>query len=277
MSANHSPSPQFPDLQGRVILVTGASSGIGAATARLLGAQGVRLVLAARRLAHCETLLDTIRAAGGEGLALAADVTHEDDMRHVVATALARYGRLDGAFNNAGVLGQGGPVETLDDSVYQTVFDTNVRAAFHALRHQVPALRSSGGGSIVFTASMAGTVGFAQASVYAASKHAVIGLVRSAALELGREGIRVHALCPGVVDTPMSDLGFGGREAKRRFVQSTPAERWGTPEEIAPTAAFLLSGASSFVMASRCWWTAHTQPPDASGKAPGSTTPGTGG
>ncbi len=237
----------YPDLAGRVVLVTGASSGIGAATARLLGRQGARVVLAARRADACEQLLGDIRQAGGEGLVVAGDICLEADVQRMVAQAVATYGRLDGAFNNAGALGAGGPVESLSDADYQHTFDTNVRAAFHCLRHQVPALRAAGGGSLVFNASMAGTVGFAQAALYAASKHAVIGLVRSAALELGREGIRVNALCPGVVDTPMSDIGFGGLQGKRDFVATTPAGRWGEVEEIAAAAAFLLSQASSFV------------------------------
>ncbi|MBS0429863.1 MAG: glucose 1-dehydrogenase [Proteobacteria bacterium] len=244
----HSSSPvRFADLKERVILVTGASSGIGAATARLLGAQGARVLLAARRVAACEALLDEIRSAGGEGLAMAADVARDEDMHGLVEAALTRWGRLDGAFNNAGVLGRGGPVAATADTDYDEVFDVNVRAAFHALRHQVPALRRGGGGALVFTASMAATVGFAQAAVYTASKHAVLGLVRSAALELGGEGIRVNALCPGVVDTAMSDVGFGSPAGRDAFVARTPAGRAGAPEEIAPAAAYLLSQASSFV------------------------------
>lgn len=238
---------RYPDLAGRVLLITGASSGIGAATARLLGQQGARVVLAARRAELCEELLADIRQAGSEGLVVPGDVGIETDVQRMVAQAIAAYGRLDGAFNNAGTLGACGPVESLGDTDYQHTFDTNVRAAFNCLRHQVPALRAAGGGSLVFTASMAGTVGFAQAALYAASKHAVVGLVRSAALELGREGIRVNALCPGVVDTPMSDIGFGSLQGKRDFVATTPAGRWGEVEEIAAAAAFLLSQASSFV------------------------------
>lgn len=245
--ASPPPAVRFADLKDRVILVTGASSGIGAAAARLLGAQGARVLLAARRLPACEAVLADIRAAGGDGLALAADVARAEDMRGLVDAAMARWGRLDGAFNNAGVLGRGGPVEAVDDAVYDEVFDVNVRAAFHALRHQVPALRRSGGGALVFTASMAATVGFAQAAAYAASKHAVLGLVRSAALELGPEGIRVNALCPGVVATPMSDAGFGSPAGRDAFVATTPAGRAGTPEEMAPAVAYLLSHAASFV------------------------------
>ncbi|KAF1042501.1 SDR family NAD(P)-dependent oxidoreductase [Xylophilus sp.] len=247
LPSNTDSAPRFPDLRGKVVLVTGASSGIGAAAARLLGAQGARVALCARRADALDAVLADVRAAGGEGIAVPGDAARDDAARALVAAALGRWGRIDGAFNNAGTLGRGGPVEAQGDADYDAVFDVNVRAAVHALRHQVPALRAGGGGSLVFTASMAGTVGFAQAALYSASKHAVVGLVRSAALELGREGIRVNALCPGVVATPMSDAGFGSPEGRNRYVAATPAGRAGTPAEIAAVAAFLLSGASDFV------------------------------
>lgn len=252
MPKHSAPTPppstvRYPDLDGQVIIVTGASSGIGAETARLLAQQGARVVLAARREAACEALLAEIRSVGGDGLVVRTDITLEADVERLVASTLRTFGRLDGAFNNAGVLGTGGPVETLGDAAYQHVFDVNVRAAFHCLRHQLLALRAFGKGSLVFNASMAGTVGFAQAAIYAASKHAVIGMVRSAALEVGRLGLRVNAVCPGVVDTPMSDDGFGGTANKQTFVAATPAGRWAAPKEIAQAVCFLLSGASSFV------------------------------
>ncbi len=240
-------SASYPDLAGRVFIVTGASSGIGAATARQLATQGAKVVLAARRHAACESVLQAIQATSGHGLVVATDICQEADVKHLVTTTLATFGRLDGAFNNAGSLGTGGPVDSVDDQAYQHVFDTNVRAAFHCLRHQVPALRAGGGGSLVFNASMAGVVGFAQVALYAASKHAVIGLVKSAALELAGDAIRVNAVCPGVVDTPMSDAGFGGADGRDAFVATTPAGRSGTVDEIANAVCFLLSQSSSFV------------------------------
>ncbi|WP_377007070.1 SDR family NAD(P)-dependent oxidoreductase [Azospirillum griseum] len=239
---------RYPDLAGKVFIITGASSGIGAATARQLAAQGARVALAARRADACAALLDDIRAAGGEGLVVPTDVAQDAEVARLVAATLDAFGRLDGAFNNAGALGTAGPADRMGDDVYDAIFDVNVRGAFHCLRHQVPAIRASaGGGSIVFNASMAGVVGFANVAAYTASKHALVGLTRSAALELGADGIRVNAVCPGFVDTAMSDQLFATRDDKMAFVTDSPAGRWGSPDEIAAMTCFLLSDVSSFV------------------------------
>lgn len=238
---------RYPDLAGKVFIVTGASSGIGAATARLLAAQGARVALAARRADACAALLADIQTTGGEGMVVATDVAQDGDVARLVAATLDAFGRLDGAFNNAGALGAAGPVDQMGDDVYDAIFDVNVRGAFHCLRHQVPAIRASGGGALVFNASMAGVVGFANVAAYTASKHAVVGLTRSAALELAKDGIRVNAVCPGFVDTAMSDQLFATREDKLAYVADSPAGRWGTPDEIAAMTCFLLSDASSFV------------------------------
>lgn len=239
--------PSFPDLAGKVILITGASSGIGAATALALGRAGSRVVLAARRLAASEELAQRIVVAGGEALAVRADVTVEADIVAAVAVAVERFGRLDGAFNNAGVLGPLGPLHEQDNVAYEEIINTNVRALFWSLKYEIAALMASGGGAIVNTASIAGEVGFAGAAVYAASKHAVLGLTRSAALEYYRQGIRINAVSPGVIATPMSDAGFGGSAGRDAFVDTTPGGRAGTPEEVAQAVLYLLSDAASFV------------------------------
>lgn len=247
MSA-HAPSfPSFPDLAGKVILITGASSGIGAATALALGRAGCRVVLAARRLAASEELAQLIVAAGGEAIAVRADVTVEGDIAAAVAAAIGRFGRLDGAFNNAGVLDALGPLHEQDNISFDVIVNTNVRALFWSLKHEIPALLAGGGGAIVNTASIAGEIGFAGAALYSASKHAVLGLTRSAALEYYGQGIRINAVSPGVIVTPMSDAGFGGSAGRDAFVEGTPGGRAGTPEEVVPAVLYLLSDAASFV------------------------------
>jgi len=228
-------------------LITGASSGIGDAVALALGRAGSRVVLAARRLATSQELAQRIVAAGGEAIAVRADVTVEADIAGAVAAAVGRFGRLDGAFNNAGVLAALGPLHEQDNVSFETIANTNVRAVFWSLKYEIPALLAGGGGAIVNAASMAGEIGFAGAALYAASKHAVLGLTRSAALEYYGQGIRINAVSPGVIVTPMSDVGFGGLAGRDAFVEGTPAGRASTPEEVVPAVLYLLSDAASFV------------------------------
>lgn len=185
--------------------------------------------------------------AGGEALAVRADVTVEADIVAAVAVAVERFGRLDGAFNNASVLGPLGTLHEQDNVAYEEIINTNVRALFWSLKYEIAALMASGGGAIVNTASIAGEVGFAGAAVYAASKHAVLGLTRSAALEYYRQGIRINAVSPGVIATPMSDAGFGGSAGRDAFVDTTSGGRAGTPEEVAQAVLYLLCDSASFV------------------------------
>lgn len=240
-------SPLLADLAGKSILVTGASSGIGAATARALGRAGARLTLVARRAGLLETLAADIRAAGGQAWAYPADITVEAEHARMVASAVERFGRLDGAFNNAGVLGRSGPLHTLSTADFTEVMLANVQAMFWALQAQIPVLRANGGGAIVNTASVVAQVGFANCAVYTASKHAVLGLTRSAALENFAHGIRINAVNPGPIVTPMAEEGFGGRDAMHAALQATPAGRPGQPEEVAGLVLFLLSAAAGYI------------------------------
>lgn len=238
----------FPgSLAGKSILVTGASSGIGAATALALGRAGARVGLAARRTAACEALAQAIEAAGGEALVLPTDVTREADVKAAVAAMVARFGRLDGAFNNAGALGRSAPLFEVTQEDLEAVFQANVHGVFWSMKHQIPALLASGGGAIVNNASIVAAIGVPQLSAYTASKHAVLGLTRAAALEYFQQGIRINAVCPGVIETPMSEAAFGDPATRQQAVQSFPAGRMGQPEEVAATVCFLLSDAASFV------------------------------
>ncbi|KQZ57452.1 MULTISPECIES: glucose 1-dehydrogenase [unclassified Lysobacter] len=233
-------------LRDKVVLVTGASSGIGAATARAFAREGAIVLAAARRAAEGEAVAESIRAEGGRARFLQADVTREDDIRRLVETAVADYGRLDVAFNNAGTDGRFAPFVEQDDANYEYVMNTNVRSVFWSMKHQIAAMLRSGGGAIVNNASMGALIGFQNAAVYIASKHAVMGLTKTAALEYFPRGIRVNAVLPGIIDTPFQDRVWGDEAAKQAFANATVAGRSGTAEEVAGAALFLASGQASF-------------------------------
>lgn len=236
-----------PSLAGKTYFVSGASSGMGAATARLLGQLGANVVLAARREAACHDVAHQVTLAGGRALALRMDVTQEQDIQGAVAAAIAHFGRLDGAFNNAGVLGQGKPLFELTTEEFDAVMRTNVMGVFFSLKHQIAAMLKTGGGSIVNNASVVGSIAFPGLAHYTASKHAVLGLTKTAALEVFKQGIRVNAVSPGPIETPMSLAGFGSAEALQAMMAQSPSGRAGQADEVARPVAFLLSDASSFI------------------------------
>lgn len=235
------------DLAGKTYLVTGASSGIGAATALALGRAGAHVVLAARREEACETLAKEITATGGKALVVRMDVSVEADVRHAVAATVAHFGRLDGAFNNAGLLGLAAPLHKTTSADFDAVMRTNVMGVFWSMKYQIEAMLKTDGGAIVNTASIGAQLGFANLSPYVASKHGVMGLTRTAALEYFKQGIRVNAVCPGPIATPMADIGFGGRDNLHAVMATTPVGRAGLAEEIAGPVLFLLSNAASYI------------------------------
>jgi NAD(P)-dependent dehydrogenase (short-subunit alcohol dehydrogenase family) len=235
-------------LANKVAIITGASSGIGHATALLFAQQGAHVVVTARRQRELNELVNAITAAGGVAIAVAGDVCDEAFATELVAVAEREYGGLDIAFNNAATMGELAPVTDMSTDNWRLVFETNVTSAFLAARHQLPAMRRRGGGSLIFTSSFVGhTAGFPGLAAYGASKAALVGLTQALAVENGAQGIRVNALLPGATDTPMG-RSFARTTEIRDFIRNLYAlKRIAAPEEMASAALFLASSASSFV------------------------------
>ena len=235
-------------LNDKVAIVTGASSGIGRAAARLFADEGARVVATARREAELGELVAEIESAGGWALARAGDVRDEAFAETLVATALAEYGGLDIAFNNAGTLGEMGPVAEVSLAGWHDTLETNLTSAFLGAKYQVPAMIARGGGSLIFTSTFVGhTAGMPGMAAYAASKAGLIGLTQVLAAEFGAQGVRVNAILPGGTDTAMG-RSVADTPESRAFVAGLHAlKRIAAPEEIARSALHLASDASSFV------------------------------
>jgi NAD(P)-dependent dehydrogenase (short-subunit alcohol dehydrogenase family) len=234
-------------LSDKIAIVTGASSGIGRAAAKLFAAEGAKLVVAARRRQELDTLAAEIAKLGGEVSVCAGDVKDEALHVHLVQTALRDFGGLDIAFNNAGTLGEMGPTPQVSLAGWHDALETNLTSAFLAAKYQIPLMLDRGGGSLIFTSTFVGyTAGMPGVASYAASKAGLIGLTQALAVEFGPKGIRVNALLPGGTDTPMAQAMIGTPEG-RRFVENMHAlKRISVPEEIAKSALYLASDMSSF-------------------------------
>src|SRR5271169_3126041 len=230
-----------------VVLITGALTGIGRATALVFAKDGARLVVSGRKEAEGRALVAELRDLGTEAEFVLADVRHEDDVRNLVDKTVARFGRLNVAVNNAGTEGKPGPVTEQTAESYAATFDTNVLGVLLSMKHELRVMQAQGSGSIVNLSSTMGHRGASGASLYTASKHAVEGLTKSAALEGAASGIRVNAVAPGPVETGMLDRFTGTAERKAGLVAGVPMKRAGTPEEIAQTIVFLGSDKAGFV------------------------------
>ena len=231
-----------------VVLITGALTGIGRATAVAFAREGARVAISGRREAAGLAMAAELRTLGAQAEFIRADVRFEADVRSLVELTVKRFGRIDVAVNNAGTEGQVGPIVEQSVENYEATFGTNVLGTLLAVKHEMRAMLSQGGGSIVNVSSMAGQVGIAGASVYAASKHAVEGLTKSAALEGAAAGVRVNAVAPGPIATEMLDRFVGGsEETKSGFLSTIPAKRAGSPEEIAQTIVFLASDKARYL------------------------------
>ena len=236
-------------LDNKTIIITGASSGIGAAAACTFARSGANIVLGARRAERLDALVARISGTGARAVALAGDVKDDRYNAELVALARFEFGGLDGAFNNAGIMGQTGPVPEMDTANWHAVLDTNLTSAFLAAKHQIPALKDQGGGSILFTSSFVGHTngGLAGMGAYAASKAGLIGLTKALAAEHGCDGIRVNALLPGGTKTEMA----GDDPQAHEFISNLhPLGRMAEPHEITRAALFLLSDEASFVTGS---------------------------
>ncbi|WP_028202446.1 SDR family NAD(P)-dependent oxidoreductase [Paraburkholderia nodosa] len=235
-------------LEGKIALVTGASSGIGRASAVELAHRGAKVVVAARRKDELDQLVEQISAEGGEASAFVADVSKEADIKRLVDYTVQTYGRLDIAFNNAGTEGVFAPLIEQDSERFDMVFELNVRGVLNSMKYEAQVMLEQGSGSIINNASMGGLIGFGNASVYIASKHAVVGMTKSASIEWFRQGIRVNALCPGLIETPFHHRGiWPSAEVQQQFAAGSPAGRWGSAQEMATIVAFLASDDSSYV------------------------------
>ena len=230
-----------------VVLITGALTGIGRATALAFAKEGARIVVSGRRDDAGQALVAELRAGGAEAEFVRADVRHEDDVQNLVDKTIARFGRLDVAVNNAGTEGTPGPITEQTAESYATTFDTNVLGVLLSMKHELRVMQTQGSGSIVNLSSTMGHRGAPGASLYAASKHAVEGLTKSAALEGAAFGVRVNAVAPGPVETAMLDRFTGSADRKAGLVAGVPLKRAGRPEEIADAILFAASSKASFI------------------------------
>ena len=230
-----------------VVLITGALTGIARATALAYAHKGARVVVSGRRDQAGAELAAELRAAGAEAEFIRADVRHEDDVRALVDGAVARFGRLDIAVNSAGTEGKPGPATEQTAESYAVTFDTNVLGTVLSMKHELRVMEAQASGSIVNVSSTFGHEGGANASIYAASKHAVEGLTKSVAIEAGAFGVRVNAVAPGPIDTDMLDRFTGGADGKAYLATLNPQKRIGQPDEVARAILFIASDAASFI------------------------------
>ncbi len=233
----------------KVAIVTGATSGIGKATAQALARAGARVVVSGINEALGSRVVEEITRDDGTAVFIRADVSRREDVEHLVSETVRQFGRLDIAFNNAGIEGDTALTADWTEECWLHVLDVNLTGVWRCMKAEIPAMLSNGGGVIVNCSSVAGLVGFAGSAAYVASKHGIIGLTRTAALEYAPMGIRINAICPGVIDTPMvRRVIHDDPEQARQILALEPIGRMGNPEEIAAAVLWLCSDAATFVI-----------------------------
>src|SRR6184192_3473339 len=232
---------------GSVVLITGGNAGIGRAAALEFAKQGAKVVVSGRREREGEEVVAGIKASGGEAIFVRADVSKERDVKAMIDRTLATFGRLDCAFNNAGIEQALTPLPDQTEETYDQIMDVNVKGVWLSLKHEIPAMLQNGGGAIVNNSSVAGLIGFATAPIYAASKHAVAGLTKSVALEYAKQNVRINAVAPGAIETRMFRDFATAPEVRQMLESAHPIGRIGRPEEIASTVIWLCSNDASFV------------------------------
>lgn len=236
-------------LHDKSIIITGGSTGIGRATALRAAAEGARLTIADVNVADGETVVAQITGSGGKALFVRTDVTQTADVKNVIAATVSAYGRLDGAFNNAGIEGNFTSITKMTEDDYDRTVNVDMKGVWLCVKYQIEQMLKQGSaGSIVNTASVAGLVGTRGGSAYCAAKHGVVGLTKCAALEYARKAIRVNAVCPGIIQTPMVDRMMAGTGiVPQHLIDQEPMARLGDPREIGEAVLWLLSDLSSFV------------------------------
>ncbi|ARE72661.1 MULTISPECIES: SDR family NAD(P)-dependent oxidoreductase [unclassified Streptomyces] len=249
-------------LEGRSALITGASSGIGAAAARIFCREGAAVTLVARREKQLADLTDELQTQGHHAQYVIADVTHTEQIAHAVQQAITTYGHLDTAFNNAGIGATPAPLHLLHENIYDTIMDTNVRGIWNSMRHEIPAMLTHGHGTIINNSSTAGLVATPVTAPYIASKHAVIGLTKAAAYEYATHNIRINAIAPGTTQTEMITNWLQQNPTiETTLLNHTPLPRHAHPNEIAEAAAWLSSNRASYIHGTTLsidgGWTTH--------------------
>jgi len=239
---------KMDDMEGKVALVTGGSAGIGRATAVAFAQNGAKVVISDIDDEAGEEALELISAVGGQAIYVRADVAQASDVEALIGHTVERFGRLDYAFNNAGIEGVNAPTADCTDENWDRVIGINLKGAWLCMRAEIRQMLSQGGGAIVNCSSIAGLIGFPGTPAYTASKHGMIGLTRAAALEYATQGIRINAVCPGVIRTAMIErFTKGSPEAEAQLVAGEPMGRMGTPEEVASAVLWLCSDGAGFV------------------------------
>jgi NAD(P)-dependent dehydrogenase (short-subunit alcohol dehydrogenase family) len=237
-----------PELEGRVGLVTGGTSGIGRDTALLFAKAGVKVVVAGRREVEGNETVQLVRAGGGEGVFVKTDVSKAAEVDALIQKAVEKFGRLDIAFNNAGIEGVWVPITRQSEDDWDQTIAINLKGVWLCLKYEIrQMLKQGGGGAIVNMASIAGLAGSAGAGAYSASKHGVMGLTKTAALENARSGIRINAVCPGVIETSMAERLFGAPKVHQYVLGCHPIGRFGRPAEIAEAVLWMCSDRASFM------------------------------
>ena len=235
------------ELENKVALITGGTTGIGRDTAVLFAKAGAKVIVSGRREVEGNETLNLVRAAGGDGHFIKSDVSKSADVESLVQKTIEKYGRLDVACNNAGVEGVWAPLIEQTEENWDQVQNINLKGVWLSMKYEIlQMLKQGGGGAIVNMSSVAGLIGAAGAGVYVASKHGVLGLTKSAAIEYAAHGIRVNAVCPAVIETPMSDRVFGEPAVRKRMLSLHPLGRFGKPMEVAEAVLWLCSDKSSF-------------------------------
>lgn len=236
------------DMQDKVAFVTGASNGIGLATAHAFAASGARVVLTDLDVEAGLAAVHAIETKGGTAMFVRCDVSQNREVERAVQETIRHYGRLDYAFNNAGIEGESSPLSECADFNWNQVIDVNLKGVYLCMKFQIREMLKEGKGAIVNCSSIAGLVGFEGIAPYVASKHGVVGLTKAAALELAKSEIRVNAVCPGVIRTPMIErFTHGEAQAQKALIDGEPVGRLGEPEEVAAAVLWLCSTQSSFV------------------------------